>query len=162
MYIFLSQVCLGEGRVWKFFEDSPWIFSYVFLLMWQFKTLIECFLSNQFDEIKHVLFFKNWIQQKCFKLCCWYHQIYWFNPGDTVLYPGVSFGTPVLCKGLIYLYTKTIFVIHLNKQADTDIHKVFNSIILSELLKLNVWEGVDILILKIQLNSWCCFAPVFL
>ena len=86
----------------------------------------------------------------------------WFNPGDTVLYPGVSFGTPVLCKCLIYLYTKTIFVIHLNKQADTDIHKVFNSIILSELLRLNVWEGADILTLKIQLNSWCCFAAVFL
>ena len=27
-----------------------------------------------------------------------------FKPGDTVLYPGVSLGTPVLCKGLIYLY----------------------------------------------------------
>ena len=26
-----------------------------------------------------------------------------FNPGDTVLYPGVSLDTPVLCKGLIYL-----------------------------------------------------------
>ena len=27
-----------------------------------------------------------------------------FNPGDTVPYSGVSLGTPVLCKGLIYLY----------------------------------------------------------
>ena len=27
-----------------------------------------------------------------------------FNPGDTVLYPGVSLGTPVLCEDLIYLY----------------------------------------------------------
>ena len=85
----------------------------------------------------------------------------WFNPGDTVMYPGVRLGTPVLCKSLIY-FTKTIFVIHLNKQADTDINKVFYSIILSEMLKLNVWEGRDILTLKIQLNSWCCFAPVFL
>ena len=50
--------------------------SYIFLLMSQFKVLIECFSSNQFDEIKHVLFFKIWIQQKCFKLCCLYYQIY--------------------------------------------------------------------------------------
>ena len=28
----------------------------------------------------------------------------WFNPGDTVRYPGLSWGTPVLCKDLIYLY----------------------------------------------------------
>ena len=27
-----------------------------------------------------------------------------FNPGDTVLYSEVSLGTPVQCKGLIYLY----------------------------------------------------------
>ena len=27
-----------------------------------------------------------------------------FKPGDTVLYPGVSLGTPVLCKDLIYLH----------------------------------------------------------
>ena len=53
------------------------------------------------------------------------------------MYPVVRLGTPVLCKSLIY-FTKTIFVIHLNKQADTDINKVFYSIILSEMLKLNV------------------------
>ena len=40
---------------------------FTFLIMWQFKLLIESFSSNQFDEIKHVLFFKNWIQQKFFK-----------------------------------------------------------------------------------------------
>ena len=56
------------------------LFSYIFLLMWQFKTLIECFLSNQFDEIKYVLFFKNWIQRKCFKFCCLYYQIYLIQP----------------------------------------------------------------------------------
>ena len=86
----------------------------------------------------------------------------WFNLGDTVLYPGVSLGTSVLCKGLIYLYPKTILVVHLHRQADTDIHKVFNSVILSEMIKLNVWDSRDILTLKIRLNSWCCFAPVFL
>ena len=52
------------------------LFSYIFLLMWQFKILIECCSSNQFHEIKHVLFFQNWIQQKCFKFCCIYYQIY--------------------------------------------------------------------------------------
>ena len=51
------------------------LFSYIFLL-WQFKILIECFSSNQFDEIKHVLLFKNWIQLKCFKFCCLYYQLY--------------------------------------------------------------------------------------
>ena len=33
------------------------LFSYIFLL-WQFKILIECFWSNQFDEIKHIHFLK--------------------------------------------------------------------------------------------------------
>ena len=28
----------------------------------------------------------------------------WFNPRDTVLYPGLRLGTPVLCEDLIYLY----------------------------------------------------------
>ena len=51
------------------------LFSYIFLL-WQFKILIECFSSNQFDEIKHVLLFKNWIQLKCLKFCCLYYQLY--------------------------------------------------------------------------------------
>ena len=55
------------------------LFSYIFL-MWQFKILIECFLSNQFDEIKYVLFFKNWVQQKCFKFCCLYYQTYLIQP----------------------------------------------------------------------------------
>ena len=107
-------------------------------MMLQFKILIECFLSNQFDEIKHVLFFKNWIQQECFKLCCLYYQVYLIQPWRYSAVSEVNLGTPVLCKGLIYLYTKTIFVIHLNREADTDIHKVFNSIISSEMLKLNV------------------------
>ena len=107
-------------------------------MMLQFKILIECFLSNQFDEIKHVLFFKNWIQQECFKLCCLYYQVYLIQRWRYSAVSEVSLGTPVLCKGLIYLYTKAIFVIHLNRQADTDIHKVFNSITLSEMLKLNV------------------------
>ena len=62
------------------------LLSYIFLLMRQFKILIECFSSNQFDEIKHVLFFKNWIQQKCFKFCCLYYQIY------LILYSAVSRG----------------------------------------------------------------------
>ena len=39
------------------------LLSYIFLLISQFKILIECFWSNQFDEIKHVLFFKIWIQK---------------------------------------------------------------------------------------------------
>ena len=30
---------------------------YIFLLISQFKVLIECFSSNQFDEIEHVLKF---------------------------------------------------------------------------------------------------------
>ena len=67
-------------------------------------------------------------------------------------YPGVSLGTPVLCKGLICLY-KQYFVIHLNRLADTGIHKVFNSNILSEMFKLNVGAGVDTFTLKIRLNS---------
>ena len=43
----------------KIFHANSFVvlFSYIFLLMWQFKILIECFSSNQFDEIKHVLFF---------------------------------------------------------------------------------------------------------
>ena len=52
------------------------LLSYTFLLISQFKVLVECFSSNQFDEIKYVLFFKIWIQQKCFKFCCLYYQIY--------------------------------------------------------------------------------------
>ena len=32
------------------------LFSHIFLLMRQFKILIECFLSNQFDEIKYTIF----------------------------------------------------------------------------------------------------------
>ena len=58
----------------KIFHVSSFVvlFSYIFLLMWKFKISIECFSSNQFDEIKHALFFKNWIQQNCFKFCCLY------------------------------------------------------------------------------------------
>ena len=44
---------------------------------------------------------------------------------------------------------KQYFVIHLNRQADASIHKVFNSIIFSDMIKLNVWQGVDTLALKI-------------
>ena len=64
------------------------LFSYIFLLMWQFKISIECFSSNQFDEIKHALFFKNWIQQNCFKILLFIYIIkfIWFNSGDTVLH----------------------------------------------------------------------------
>ena len=32
-----------------------------------------------------------------------------FKPGDAVLYPVVSLGTPVLCKGLIYLHKNNTF-----------------------------------------------------
>ena len=63
---------------------------FTFLIMWQFKLLIESFSSNQFDEIKHVLFFKNWIQQKFFKFCCLYYQIYFMQPWR---YSAVSRGT---------------------------------------------------------------------
>ena len=45
------------------------------------------------------------------------------------------------------------FVIHLNRLADKDIDKAFNSIILSEMLNLNVLEVVDTFTLKISLNS---------
>ena len=55
------------------------LFSYIFLLIWQFEILIEWFSSNQFDEIKHVLF-KNWIQQKRFKFCHLYYQIDFIQP----------------------------------------------------------------------------------
>ena len=48
---------------------------------------------------------------------------------------------------------KQYFVIHLNRLADKDIDKAFNSIILSEMLKLNVLEVVDTFTLKISLNS---------
>ena len=62
------------------------LLSYIFLLMSQFKVLLECFSSNQFDEIKHALFLKIWIQQKCFKFCSLYYQIY------LILYSDVSRG----------------------------------------------------------------------
>ena len=69
------------------------LFSYIFLLIWQFKILIECFLSNQFNEIKQVLFLKNWIEQKCFQFCCLYYQIYFIQPWR---YSAVSRGTFVV------------------------------------------------------------------
>ena len=140
-------------------NSSMILFSYIFLL-WQFKILLECFSSNKSDEIKRTIF-KKLDATKMFQIllfilsnlfdsnlevqCCiqgyvWAHQYYvktWF------------------------IHTKTIFVIHLNRQADTDIHKVFNAIILKEMLKLNVWR-VDTLTMKIWLNSSCCFGPVFL
>ena len=37
---------------------------------------------------------------------------------------------------------------HLNRQTNTGIPKVFNSIILKKMLKLNIREGVDTLELK--------------
>ena len=67
-----------------------------------------------------------------------------------MLYPGVSLGTPVKAW---FIYGKKYIVIYLNRLADTDIHKVFNSKILSEMFKLNVWEGVDALTFKIWLKS---------
>ena len=140
-------------------NSSVVLLSYIILLMSQFKVLIECFSSNQFDGIKHVLFFKIWIQQKCFKFSCLYYQIY------LIRYSAVSrgkFGHTSTMWRLDLFIQKQYFEIHLNRQADTGIHKVFNSINLSEMLKLNVWEGVDTLTLKIWLNSWSCFAPVFL
>ena len=64
----------------KFHVNSFVVLFPNIILIWQFKILIECFSSNQFDEIKHVLFFKNWIQQRYFKFCCLYHQIYFIQP----------------------------------------------------------------------------------
>ena len=127
-----------------------WFYFLIFLpLMCQSKVLIEYFLSNQFDEIKHVLFFKNWIQRKCFKFCCLYYQIYLIQPWR---YSDVSrgkFGHTSTMERFDSFIQKQYFVIHLNRQADTGIHKIFNSIILSEMLKLNAWEGVVTLTLKI-------------
>ena len=79
---------------------------------------------------------------------------------QTVLYPEVSLGTLVLYKGLTCLY-KLCDAFKQTGVADTCICQVFNSTILSELLELNVWEGVDAFALKIWLYS-CCFASVFL
>ena len=113
------------------------LFSYIFLL-WQFKILIECFSSNQFDEIKHVLFFKNWIQQKCFKFCCLYYQIYLIQPQRYSAVSRVKFGHTNAIQRLNLFIQKQYFVIPLARQVDTGIQKIFNSIILKEMLKLNV------------------------
>ena len=123
----------------KIFHVSSFVvlFSYVFLLMQQFKILIECFLSNQFDEIKHVLFLKNWIQQKCFKFCCLYYQIYLIQAWRYIAVSRANFGNTSTMKRLDIFIQKQYFVIHLNRLADTGTYKVFNSIILSEMLKLN-------------------------
>ena len=73
------------------------LFSYISLLIWQFKILIECFSSHQFDEIKHVSDFVVYIIK--FIL---------FNPWRYSAVSSVSLGAPVLCKGLIYLYQNNI------------------------------------------------------
>ena len=62
---------------------------------------------------------------------------------------------------IINLLIRTIHC-DISKQAiveDTVIHKVFNSIFLSVLFKLNAWECVDVFALKIKLNTWCYFPP---
>ena len=41
-------------------------FIILIFLMWQFEILIGCFSSNYFDELEHVIFFKNLIKYKCF------------------------------------------------------------------------------------------------
>ena len=48
-----------------------------------------------------------------------------FNPGDTVLYPGVSLGTPVLCEDLIYLYQNNSLWFEVD--TDTGMHKVIHN-----------------------------------
>ena len=70
-----------------------------------------------------------------------------------VPYPVVSLGIQVLSKSLYKQATV----------ADTAIHKdcIHNSTFWSVLLKSNVWQHVDACAWKI-LNSWCCFASVFL
>ena len=44
----------------KIFDVNSFVvlFCYIFLLMWQFKVLIECFSSNLSDEIKRTIFQK--------------------------------------------------------------------------------------------------------
>ena len=79
------------------------LFSYIFLL-WQLKILIECFSSNQIDEIKHVLFLKLGSNKNVSNFVVYIIKSIRFNPRDTVLYQGLSLGTPVLWKDLIYLY----------------------------------------------------------
>ena len=61
---------------------------------------------------------------------------------------------------IINLFIQTIHC-DISKQArvaDTVIHKVFNSIFLSVLFKLNAWECIDVFALKIKLNTWCYFS----
>ena len=84
----------------------------------------------------------------------------WFKPGDTEPYPGASLGTLVLCKGLICLYKAILCDTFKQNSRQRHTYNVFNSNILIEMLKLNVW-GVDTFTLKIRLNSRCYFAPVF-
>ena len=114
------------------------LFAHIFLLIWQFKILVECFLSNQFDEIKQVLFFKNWIQQKCFKFCCLYYQIYFIQPWRNSAVSRGKFGHTSTMLRLDLFIQKQYFEILLNRQTKKVMHKVFNSITLSEMLKLNI------------------------
>ena len=72
------------------------LFSFIFLLMWQLKILIQCFLWNQFDETKHVQFLNNASNKNVSNCVVYIIKFIWYNPGNTVLYPGVSLGTPVL------------------------------------------------------------------
>ena len=101
------------------------LFPYIFLLMWQFKILIECFSSNQLDKIKYLLFFKNWIQEKCFKFCCLYHQIYFIQPWRYSAVSRGKFGHTSTMWRFDLSIPKQYFVI----EADTDIgmHKVIHN-----------------------------------
>ena len=49
-----------QELITKIFHVNSFVilFSYIFLLMWQSKVLIECFSSNLSDEIKRTIFQK--------------------------------------------------------------------------------------------------------
>ena len=59
-----------------------WFYFLIFLFGWgDLKFWISIFCQTNFIIWwKHVLFFENWIQQKCFQFCCMYYQVYLIQP----------------------------------------------------------------------------------
>ena len=55
------------------------------MIMWRFKILIGCFLSNQFDELEHLSYFLNiWSNKNVWNIDLYINKFIWFNKFDEI------------------------------------------------------------------------------
>ena len=81
-----------------------WFYFLIFFWCGNLKFWLSAFCQTNLMKENMYYFLKNGSNKNVSNFVVYIIKFIWFNHGDTVLYLGLSLGTPVLCKGLIYLY----------------------------------------------------------